>query len=102
MIDIDKSDIPGAGFVGSLIAVIGDIILFSGDVIIASLGALLGSVEIVGSLINLLGRFVDESGLMSSGAADQLILIGMILLLGGLAWRALRVIGADVKQRIKS
>ena len=100
--DIEISDIPGAALVGSLLTAIGDIILFSGDIVIASIGALLGNVEIVGSMISAIGRAASESGFMSAGVADQLTVVGVLLLAGGLAWRALRVLSRDIQKRITS
>lgn len=99
---IEKSDIPGATLIGSLLGIIGDIILFGGDVIVASVGAILSSIELFATGIQLIGRAGEESGLLAQSAADQLVLIGVILLLGGISWRAIRVISRDVQKRIQS
>jgi len=102
MIDIDLTDLPGGALIGSIVAMVGDIILFSGDIIMASLGALLGNLEILGSLISTIGRAATESGILSAPVADQLSIAGIMLLLGGLAYRALRLITKDVSSRIQS
>lgn len=100
MIEIEKSDIPGAALVGSTLALIGDLVLYGGDLIAALLLGLVGNIELLAPTIQLFGRFGSESGILAESTADLLIVGGIALLLLWTGYRLLRATFGTVQKRL--
>jgi hypothetical protein len=100
--DIDIKDIPGASLIASLIAVIGDLVLYGGELIVAVIMSLLSNIEMIAPGIQLLGSAAETGGFLSQSVADQLMLLGIGLLLASVVWRAVRVLTRSTKKRLKS